>query len=448
MASAPLEPSISSEAKRAEMAPEEQPAPLYSHFSQQQRIIIIILVSVAGLLSPLSSVLYTPAIPRIASDLGVSISAVNFTITSYLIFQGFSPTIWSSVGDSLGRRQLYIVILSIYIGACTGLSITNSYVAVLALRAMQAIGSASTSTLGAGVIGDLIHVSQRGGFMGNYSALAGLGTAFGPVLGGIFAQYTGWHGIFIFLLALSVTLLIIIILLMPETLRSIVGAGNSQPSRYLRPPLPWLHPPLNQGVAVSPPRRSTIDLLGPVRLLKEPEIICCLMFSGICYSVWQMSMVATSTLYAKEYGLSELAIGLTYISNGVGSLCGSLMTGKFLDHDYKKQLQRESTGKEVPPTEVVSIERARILSLRVPTVLFVASTIGFGWAIQSHTHILVSIILAFFIGGFDTCILATFCTYPFGISASIQNIVLYLTYVSRSNARRRSLRNEILRRNC
>ncbi len=394
---------------KAELPVEEQPASLYSKFSHAQRITIITLVSITGLLSPLSSVLYTPAIPRIANDLGVSISAVNLTITSYLIFQGLSPTIWSSVSDSLGRRQLYIVTLSIYIGACTGLSISNSYVAILILRAMQATGSASTSALGAGVIGDLIHVSQRGGFMGNYSALAGFGTAFGPVLGGIFAQYTGWHGIFIFLLALSATLLLIIILLMPETLRSIVGDGSTQPSRYLRPPLSWLHPPIVCEGSEPSPRKITVDILGPLRLLKEPEIICCLLYSGICYTVWQMSMVATSTLYARDYQLGELAIGLTYISNGVGSLCGSIMTGKILDHDYKHQLRREASGKTSPPTEVAQIERARILSLRLPSFFFIASTIAFGWAIQAHAHISVSIILAFFVGGFDTCILATFC---------------------------------------
>lgn len=46
--------------------------------------------------------------------------------------------------------------------------------------------------------------------------------------------------------------------------------------------------------------------------------------------VWQMGIVAASTLYdtSSEYHLSQLAIGLTYISNGIGFLCGSALTGR------------------------------------------------------------------------------------------------------------------------
>ncbi|KAI9731213.1 MAG: hypothetical protein M1834_005406 [Cirrosporium novae-zelandiae] len=381
----------------------------YTLFSRGQRIIIISLVSFTGLLSPLSSTLYTPAIPKIAKELNVSISAVNSTITSYLIFQGITPTIWGSIGDSLGRRRLYVTTLSVYVAACIGLSISNSYAAVLVLRALQATGSAPVSALGAGIIADIIHISERGKFVGMYSALGGLGTAFGPVLGGIFAQYTGWHGIFFFLLALSAATLILLVLVLPETLRSIVGNGSTIPSRYLQPPLPCLRPPISHQPSPLPPKRK-VDLLGTFRVMKEPDIICSLVFTGICFTVWQMCMVATSTLYAERYELNELKIGLTYISNGIGSLCASITTGKILDYDYKRQLRRESADMSMVSDKVVMIERARIRSLRIPTPLFIASTIAFGWVIQSHCHISISIILSFFVGGFDTCILATFST--------------------------------------
>jgi MFS family permease len=384
--------------------------PPYSVFTRYQKVAIVSIASLAGLLSPLSSTLYVPAIPTIAIELGVSIREVNFTITSYLILQGIAPTIWGSISDSLGRRQLYIATLSVYIGACIGLSISNSYPAILVLRALQAAGSASTTALGAGLIGDLVHVSKRGGYMGNYSALAGFGTAIGPVLGGIFAQYTGWHGIFFFLLGLSAFMLLVVVLLIPETLRSVVGNGSIPAPRHLRPPLPGLRPPR------APEERSTlaakrkVDLLVPMFLLAEPDVICSLVFTGICFMVWQMGIVAASTLYDREYHLSQLAIGLTYISNGIGSLCGSVLTGRMLNYDYKKQLRKEAGGAEpVPGAEVVEIERARILGLRIPTVLYIISVVGFGWAVQTRVHVSVPIILGFFMGGLDTMILATFC---------------------------------------
>ncbi|GME36964.1 hypothetical protein OIDMADRAFT_135607 [Neofusicoccum parvum] len=318
--------------------------------------------------------------------------------------------LWSAIGDSVGRRPLYLATLTIYLGACLGLSLCSTYASVVVLRALQAAGSASTTAIGAGLIGDLVHTSRRGQFMGNYSALAGFATAFGPVLGGVFAQYTGWHGIFFFLLGLAASLLALVALLVPETMRSIVGDGSVAPPRYLRPPLLWLDapkPPTTE--AQSLPRKPfKVDIVATLRLLMEPEVLCSVMFTGVCYTVWQMSMVATATLYSERYGLSELYIGLTYISNGTGSLCASVLTGKVLNLEYARQLAREKEQLGGHVREVQHIERARIRPMIIPTVLFIASVVAFGWVIEYHVHIAVSITLAFLVGGLDTCILATF----------------------------------------
>ncbi|KAJ5281524.1 hypothetical protein N7478_006896 [Penicillium angulare] len=389
---------------------EGDPAASYSRFAYSQRLIIFFVASITGLLSPLSSSVYVPAIPEISKDLNVSVSAINYTITSYLLFQAVTPIIWASIGDSLGRRRLYLMILSIYVGSCIGLKLSNNYTAVLILRALQSTGSASTSALGAGMISDLIHVSKRGGFMGTYSALAGFGTAFGPVIGGIMAQYTGWHNIFLFLLALSATMLLIILLFIPETHRSHVEDGSVLLPRYLRPPLPFLEP---SGMRKDHPLQKPkfkIDIIGPFLIMKELDVMCCILYPGICYTVWQMSIVAASTIYARDYGLSELHIGLTYIANGIGSLCGSLLVGKMLDIDYQKQLRRESEGVKAPPKEVRKIEHARIRAVRIPIIIFIATTIAFGWTVRYHVHIAAPITLSFFVGGFDTCILAAFST--------------------------------------
>lgn len=388
----------------------------YSKFAPKQRIIIVAVASTIGLLSPFSSNLYAPAIPAIAEDLHVSTDAINLTITSYLVLQGISPTLWSAIGDSTGRRLLYIIALTIYLGSCIGLALSHAYPAVIALRAMQAIGSASTTAIGASLIGDLIHVSHRGKYMSNYSALGGAGTAFSPVVGGLFAQYTGWRGMFVFLSAMAGFLLVFTVLLLPETKRDIVEDGTVPAPRHLQPLIRWLDALKSSDRALEKPEaRFRIDIAAPVRLLIEPECLCIAIFAGVCYAVWQVTMVATATLYAERYGLDELSIGLTYISNGIGSLCGSILTGKLLDRQYKQQLRKEQAvpvvGDENLPRiqEVQHIEHARIKPIIVPTFAFLASVVALGWIIQYHVHIAASIVMAFFVGGLDTVILAACC---------------------------------------
>ncbi|KAK8112881.1 hypothetical protein PG984_013407 [Apiospora sp. TS-2023a] len=398
----------------------------YSKFTPTKRIIIIAAASVIGLLSPLSSNLYTPAIPAVAKDLDVSTDAINLTITAYLVLQGISPTLWSAIGDSTGRRLLYLIALTVYLGSCLGLALSHTYPAVVALRALQAVGSASTTAIGASLIGDLVHVSRRGQYMGNYSALGGAGTAFGPVLGGLFAQYTGWRGMFVFLSALAAFLLVFTALLLSETKRGIVDDGTVAPPRYLRTPLRWLEAPRSRQptAAAAAGAKFRIDLGAPVRLLVEPECVCIVLFAGICYTVWQVTMVATATLYAERYGLDELSIGLTYISNGIGSLCGSVLTGKLLDREYQHQLKREQAAQQADPDanaspvrEVQHIELARIKPIVVPTIAYLASVVALGWIIEYHVHIAASIAMAFFVGA--TLIVDLFRDQSFSATAAM-----------------------------
>ncbi|KAK2028282.1 major facilitator superfamily transporter [Colletotrichum zoysiae] len=335
---------------------------LYSRFAPTQRIVIITVASTISLLSPLSSNLYTPAIPAVARDLNVSTDAINLTITSYLMLQGISPTLWSAIGDSTRRHLLYLIALTVYFASCIGLALSHNYPAVIALRAVQAVGSASTTAISASLISNLIHVSRRGKYMGNYSALGGAGTAFSPL----------------------------------DTPKSGNGAADAKAGAKFR-----------------------VNIGAPVRLLVKPKCLCIVIFTGICYSVWQVTMVATATLYAERYGLNEISIRLTYISNGVGSLCCSVLTGKLLDREYKRQLKREQEAQQSatdgadsspPVQEVEHIELARIKPVIIPTVAYLLSVVALGWIIKFHVHIAASITMAFFIGGLDTIILAAFST--------------------------------------
>ena len=58
---------------------------VHSVFSPLQKRLIVLTASTAALLSPLSSNIYLPALNLIASDLHVSNSLINLTVTSYLV---------------------------------------------------------------------------------------------------------------------------------------------------------------------------------------------------------------------------------------------------------------------------------------------------------------------------------------------------------------------------
>jgi len=163
---------------------EEEPTivpEVYSIFTKWQKVLIVTIVSLAATFSSLSGNIYYPSLPSIAVDLSVSSELVNLTVTSYMVFQGLAPQVWSTIADVKERRITYIVTFIIFFGSCVGLAETKAYSQLLVIRCLQSTGSASTIAMGAGVIGDITTREERGGYMGIFQAGLLVLSAVGPV---------------------------------------------------------------------------------------------------------------------------------------------------------------------------------------------------------------------------------------------------------------------------
>jgi MFS family permease len=119
----------------------------------------------------------------------------------YLVFQAITPSFFGSASDTYGRRPVFMATMVIYIGANIGLALmpTSAYWLLLVLRAIQSTGGSAVIAIGAGAVSDVAEPRERGKFMAVFQAGAMIGPAFGPLLGGIFAQTLGWRAIFWFL---------------------------------------------------------------------------------------------------------------------------------------------------------------------------------------------------------------------------------------------------------
>ncbi|CZR52649.1 related to MFS multidrug transporter [Phialocephala subalpina] len=406
---------MSEQEKGQEAVPAEPPVP-YSIFTSRQKAVIVATVAVAATFSGFASNIYFPAIPTIALDLGVTPELINLTVTSYMIFQGLAPTIWGAVADVHGRRVTYICTFVVLIGACIGLAETRHYYQLVILRCLQSAGSASTIAIGAGVIGDITIREERGGYMGIYQAGLLAPVAVGPILGGIFSQTLGWHAIFWFLAIYAAVFLMFLVIVLPETLRSMVGNGslpakglsNSLLGYMQRRKLPPVDPEtLNRTTTSTSIRKALpVDFLGPVKIIFTIECSFAIFFLAIYYTVWQMAISILSTLFKATYGLTELQIGLTFIGNGAGCIIGTLTTGKFLDFDYRR-VKRSFNGNP----EDFPLEKARLRTLWLWSGLQLASVIVFGWTMEYGVHISVPIICTFVLGWAATSIISVVNTF-------------------------------------
>ncbi|KAI1778754.1 MFS general substrate transporter [Hypoxylon cercidicola] len=407
--------SITSAPPASPPAPEEP----YSIFDRRQKAVIVLIVSTAATFSGFASNIYFPALPTIARDLDVSVELINLTVTSYLIFQGLAPSLWGPISDVKGRRVAYCCTFLVFLGACIGLAETRNYATLIVLRCLQSTGSASTIAIGSGVIGDITTRADRGGFMGIFQAGLLVPVAVGPVIGGALAGSLGWRAIFLFLAIYSATFLALLILLLPETLRSIVANGSRAPSNPVAgypllvyqkaTKVKW-----NPEVGPSQPApRKHIDITGPLRILVSKHAAPIIVFLAAYYAVWQMSITAMSTLFEARYGLNQTQIGLTFIANGAGSMIGTLVTGKILDVDYRRVKTRHEArsthgnveaGNNLVRSETgpgsFPLEKARLRLVPAFSLAQCLSIILFGWTIQypDRVHIAVPIVSTFITG--------------------------------------------------
>jgi hypothetical protein len=137
----------------------------YTIFSPRIKIFIIIMSSISSLFSPVSSVIYLPALDVLASFYHVSTSRINLSVTTYMILQGLAPMFFGDMADQMGRRPVYILTLSIYLAANVGLALQSNYAALLVLRALQSTGSSGTIALGNAVMADIATPAERSGYI-------------------------------------------------------------------------------------------------------------------------------------------------------------------------------------------------------------------------------------------------------------------------------------------
>ncbi|TID25600.1 MFS general substrate transporter [Venturia nashicola] len=338
--------------------------PPHHILSRSKKKQLVYLVSLAAMFSPLSSNIYFPALTDIAESLNTSIALVALTVSIYMVFQGLAPSFWGPLADSYGRRPIFLSTLFVYFLANIALAQSKSFAMLMLFRGIQAIGSSSTIAIGAGVIGDIALGSERGGFMGLFGGIRMFGQAIGPVFGGILTQYLGFRSIFYFLTCFAAVVVIMLALYLPETLRKIAGDGSRRLYGIYRPILSHS----NQGTPIPVEERYT------------------------------PSEISLSTLLESFKLLAEKDV-LTH--QGFGCVLGSLITGKLMDRDYKKEAVRytkeHALPEDIEPKQQnypdFPIERARLRSVYFLNGIFVIATGVYGFSVE--WHIAIPLILQF-----------------------------------------------------
>ena len=409
----------------------------YTTFTQNERNLLTLLLGLATITSPLTATIYFPLLPLLRSHFHTSAQAINLTITLYIIFQALSPAIFGPLSDTLGRRPVYLLTLTLYVVGNIGLAVNkNSYAALLALRALQSLGASATFAVSYGVVADVCTPSGRGRMLGPVSMALNLGACVGPVVGGWVAFTSGsYEWVFWALVVVGGILLLGVGALLPETARSVVGNGSQRRKYNWWEESAWSMSKRwfqrrnrmlenkdqqaklrseNDGPSHAVLQRFRIrNPLACLRIIFHLDTSLALWMHGSFYTVDYSLVAAVPDIFKSIYHFNELQIGLSYLPRGAGIILGGYCNGKLMDHNYRVTAHQidwiidEVSGDDLSR---FPIERARSRGSFVLLAISTVTLIGYGWAVNQHAHVSVPLILQFVQGFWGTCFYTTYNT--------------------------------------
>ena len=180
--------------------------------------VLVILSTLMGFAS-ISTDLFLPAIPTMATALHADVGTVELTISSYLIGFSLGQLFWGPFSDRHGRRGPVAAGLVLFLIGSAACGLSGSAYALIGWRVVQALGASASVVLARAMVRDLYAGAHAARMMSTLIAIMAIAPLLGPVVGGEILAIAGWRAIFFTLVGIGLVTIVALFTL-DETLSS------------------------------------------------------------------------------------------------------------------------------------------------------------------------------------------------------------------------------------
>lgn len=158
---------------------------------------ILITVIIGTFLGRLDQTIVNLALPKIINDFGITVTAAGWIATAYILANAIFVPIWGKLGDTIGRKKVYILGFVIFIIGSVLAGLAWNLNSMIAFRIIQAIaGSADYPTAMAILAVTFRDGKERAQALGLWSASFAAAAVLGPLIGGPLIDTFGWRSVF------------------------------------------------------------------------------------------------------------------------------------------------------------------------------------------------------------------------------------------------------------
>ncbi|KAF8162629.1 major facilitator superfamily domain-containing protein [Crassisporium funariophilum] len=291
---------------------------VYRHFSPGRKKAIVAMVSGCGLIPLFVTGTFTPSIPQIARDLDSTGEIVSLAVSLSAFAASLGGLIGASYSKFYGYRPMYLCSLPVLVIGSIGVAAAQNIPSLLFWRFFQALGASPGLVIGAGVIGDIFKLEERGRAMSVFFAACLLGPALAPIAGGSATFYYSWRAMQGLLGILGSIEFTVMYLFFPET---------SQPGAR------GIDKLLAHGGAKPHPGFRLINPLRPLLLLRSPNLfLISLITSASLMSVFALLVPLAYTVGVRYQISNDALVGVCFLPAGLGNILGAPIIGRISDN--------------------------------------------------------------------------------------------------------------------
>lgn len=266
------------------------------------RVVLVAALGVLSAVSPLATDMYLASMPAMAAHFGAPASAVQLTLTSYMLGMALGQFLLGPVSDVLGRHRLMVAGNAVFLLSSVAVVLAPTIGAVVALRGVQGAAGAAGVVIARAVVSDIASGRRAAQLFSVLATITSLAPVVAPLVGGLIATVAPWQTVFWVLAAFGLLMLACSVLVVPETL----------------PP----HRRHRGGV------RAVVG--GSWRVLRTPSFLAYALAFGLAFGALFSYVSASSFVVQNVLGFSALGYSAVFAVNACGSILGAVVNTRLV----------------------------------------------------------------------------------------------------------------------
>jgi EmrB/QacA subfamily drug resistance transporter len=356
----------------------------------------IAVVLLGGIMGILDGSMVLVAVRTIAEDLDVSLAAVGWVSTAYLLAITATVPVGAWAVDRYGGKRLWLVGLVVFFAGSLGSAFAPGLGSLIAFRVLQGVGAGILDPLMLTLLARAAGPARAGRVMGIMGVVGSAGPVAGPIVGGALLQVLDWRWLFLVNIPIVIAAFALAVrVLVPDAPTgrgsrldvlgvALIGPGVSAAVLGLS----WIE--RERTVLAGPvlvPLGLAVLLLGgytwhalrreaplvDLRLLATPGLTASLLTCGTNGLATFGALFLIPLYFQQAHGVGPAAAGLLLAPLGVASMIAMPVSGRLSD--------RVGARRVAVAGGVVALAGAALLALQpggIPVIVVGAVALGFG----------------------------------------------------------------------